>query len=196
MRFRLLTIMLCGLLGLPGCFLSSTPSYNWSKNIAMDANSIEPKKFHDDNLWTLDETAPIRGAGRDEASQLDADKYTEAVLEWGKSQPIQHIVVKAPEGELEFFEIQYMNHEGKWVTVKQVRDNLREVYKFTLRQPIMTKKFRLKVPRRWDSRRVGGQKRATRGETGAPTTSEYKKIQEIEIYYALPPETPDTATTE
>ena len=63
---------------------------------------------------------------------------------------------------------------------------MRPVYTFTLRKPIVTTKFRLKVPRRWDSRRVGGQKRSTRGETGAPSMQEYKKIQEIELYYALP----------
>ncbi len=195
MRFGLLTIILCGLVGLSGCILSSTPSYNWSKNIAIDATS-QDTKFHDDNMWTLGETGPILTAERDEASQKESEKFTEALLEWRQPQTIQQVVVKAPEGELEFFEIQYMNEEGKWLTVKKVQDNWREVYKFTLKNPVTTRKFRLKVPRTWDSRRIGGQKRSTRGEGGAPTASEYKKIQEIELYYALPPETTETTTAE
>ena len=70
------------------------------------------------------------------------------------------------------------------------------IYTFTLRDPIVTTKFRLKVPRRWDSRRVGGQKRSTRGETGAPSMQEYKKIQEIELYYALPPDPMEAGATQ
>ena len=42
------------------------------------------------------------------------------------------------------------------------------------------------MPRRWDSRHVGGQSRYKRSETGAPTAAEFRKIQEIELYYALP----------
>ncbi|MDE0089106.1 MAG: hypothetical protein OXU23_25540 [Candidatus Poribacteria bacterium] len=79
-----------------------------------------------------------------------------------------------------------MDDGGKWVTVNQVRDNMRSEYKFTLRNPIITKKFRLKVPRRWDSRRVGGQSRTKRADGGAPSATEHRKIQEIELYYALP----------
>ena len=97
---------------------------------------------------------------------------------------------------MEFFSVQYMNEEGEWVTVKEVKDNLRTVYRFTLKDPIVTTKFRLKVPRRWDSRRVTGQKRSTRGETGAPSAQEYKRIQEIELYYALPPDPAETAVAE
>lgn len=195
MRFGLLAITLCGLIGLSGCILSSNPGYNWSENIAIQATSRDTK-FHDDNIHTQGETGPILEDEKDEASQMESDKYTEAVLQWRKPQTIQQVVVKAQEGQLEFFSVQYMNEEGKWETVKEVRDNLREIYRFTLREPIVTTKFRLKVPRRWDSRRVGGQKRSTRGETGAPTAAEYKKIQEIELYYALPPDPMETATTE
>jgi len=194
MRFGLLGITLCGLIGLSGCILSSNPGYNWSKNIAIQATSRDTK-FHDDNIHTQGETGPILEDEKDEASQMESDNYTEAVLEWRKPQTIQQVVVKAQEGQLEFFAVQYMNEEGTWKTVKEVRDNLREVYRFTLKEPIVTTKFRLKVPRRWDSRRVGGQKRSTRGETGAPSANEYKKIQEIELYYALPPD-PMEATTE
>ena len=195
MRFGLFAIILCVVIGMSGCILASNPAFNRSKNIAIDAAS-EDTKFHDDNIHTQGETGPILEDEKDEASQAESDKYTEAVLKWRQPQTIQQVVVKAEPGQLEFFAAQYMNEEGEWVTVKDVRDNMRPVYTFTLRDPIVTTKFRLKVPRRWDSRRVGGQKRSTRGETGAPSAQEYKRIQEIEIYYALPPDPMEAGTTE
>ena len=195
MRFGLFVITFCGLVALSGCVLSSNPSLNWSKNIALDATS-EDSRFHDDNMHTRGETGPILEDEKDEASQMESDKYTEAVLKWRQPQTIQQVVVKAEEGQMEFFAVQYMNEAEEWVTVKEVKDNIRKVYRFTLKDPIVTTKFRLKVPRRWDSRRITGAKRSTRGETGAPSAQEYKKIQEIELYYALPPDPVETATAE
>lgn len=195
MRFGLLVITLCILVGLSGCVLSSNPAYNWSANIALDATS-EDTRYHDDNIHTRGETGPILEDEKDEASQMESDKFTEAVLNWRQPQTIQQVVVRAEEGQMEFFSAQYMNEEGVWVTVKEARDNLRTAYRFTLNEPIVTTRFRLKVPRRWDSRRVTGQKRSTRGETGAPSAQEYKKIQEIEIFYALPPDPSEIAATE
>ena len=195
MRFGLFIIILCVVIGMSGCVLSSNPSYNWSKNIAMDATS-EDTKYHDDNIHTIGETGPILEDEKDIKSQEESDKFTEAVLKWRQPQTIQQVVVKAEPGQMEFFSAQYMNEEGKWVTVKEVRDNMRPLYRFTLNKPIVTTKFRLKVPRRWDSRRVGGQKRSTRGETGAPSAQEYKRIQEIELYYALPPDPMEAGTAE
>ncbi len=196
MRFVLLVMALCVVIGLSGCILASNPDYNWSKNIALNAAS-EDTKFHDDNIYSIGETGPILEDEKDEASQMESDKYTEAVLRWRNPQTIQQVVVKAEPGQMEFFAAQYMDEDGKWITMKEVRDNMRPIYRFTLKAPIMTTKFRLKVPRRSDSRRVGGQKRSTRGETGAPSASEYKKIQEIELYYALPSEeTAEAGTTE
>ena len=195
MRFGLLIMTLCIVVGLSGCVLASNPAYNWSKNIAIDATS-EDTKYHDDNIYTIGETGPILEDEKDEASQAESDKFTEAVLRWRQPQTIQQVVVKAEPGQMEFFAAQYMNEDEEWVTVKQVRDNMRPIYRFTLKNPIVTTKFRLKVPRRWDSRRVGGQKRSTRGETGAPSAQEYKKIQEIELYYALPPDPMEAGTAE
>ena len=196
MRFVLFVMALCVVIGLSGCILASNPSYNWSKNIALDATS-EDAKYHDDNMYSVGETGPILEDEKDEASQQESDDYTEAVLKWRNPQTIQQVVVKAEPGQMEFFAAQYIDEDGTWITIKEVRDNMRPVYRFTLRDPIMTTKFRLKVPRRSDSRRVGGQKRSTRGETGAPSAGEYKKIQEIELYYALPPpETTEAETTE
>lgn len=196
MRFVLLAMALCVVIGMSGCILASNPDYNWSKNIALDAAS-EDTKFHDDNMYSVGETGPILEDEKDEASQQESDDYTEAVLKWRNPQKIQQVVVKAEQGQMEFFAAQYMGEDGKWVTIKEVRDNMRPIYRFTLRDPIMTTKFRLKVPRRSDSRRVGGQKRSTRGETGAPSGGEYKEIQEIELYYALPPEeTAEAGTAE
>lgn len=195
MRFILWMMALCVVVGLSGCILASNPSYNWSKNIALDATS-EDTKYHDDNIHTRGETGPILEDEKDEKSQQESDNYTEAVLKWRQPQTIQQVVVKAEPGQLEYFAAQYTNEEGEWITVKEVRDNMRPIYRFTLRDPIVTTKFRLKVPRRWDSRRVGGQKRSTRGETGAPSMQEYKRIQEIELYYALPSDPVEAGTTE
>jgi hypothetical protein len=195
MRFGLLILTLCVVIGMSGCILASNPALNLSKNIALDAAS-EDTKYHDDNIYSVGETGPILEDGKDEASQMESDKYTEAVLKWRQPQTIQQVVVKAEPGQLEFFAVQYMNDEEEWITMKEVRDNMRPVYRFTLKNPIVTTKFRLKVPRRWDSRRVGGAKRSTRGETGAPTAQEYKKIQEIEIYYVLPPDPMEAGTAE
>ena len=191
MRTRLLALILSVMMGLSGCVLSSTPTKNWSENIAIFAAGSD-SKFHDDNMYTEGETSSIREDAKDRASQDEADNFTEAVLSWNIPQTIQHIVIKAKEGQLEFFHIEYMGEDGKWVRVKDVRENMRPIYKYTLRDPVVTTKFRLKVPRRWDSRRVGGQSRSKRSETGAPTAAEYRKIQEIELYYALP--TPDENT--
>ena len=195
MRFGLLILTLCVVIGMSGCILASNPAINLSKNIALDATS-EDTKFHDDNIHTVGETGPILEDEKDVRSQAESDKFTEAVLKWRQPQTIQQVVVKAEPGQMEFFSVQYMDEEGKWVTMKEVRDNMRPMYRFTLNNPIVTTKFRLKVPRRWDSRRVGGQKRSTRGETGAPSAQEYKKIQEIELYYALPPDPMEAGTTE
>ncbi len=195
MRFGLLILTLCVVIGMSGCILASNPALNLSKNIALDATS-EDSKYHDDNIYSIGTTGPILEDGKDEASQMESDKYTEAVLRWRQPQTIQQVVVKAEPGQLEFFAVQYMNEAEEWVTIKEVRDNMRPAYKFTLKNPIVTTKFRLKVPRRWDSRRIGGAKRSTRGETGAPTAQEYKEIQEIEIYYALPPDPMEAGTTE
>ena len=190
MRFSFLIVTLCWIIGLSGCILATNTAQNWSQNIAVSAAGTD-SKFHDDNIYTEGETSTIREDARDVASQQESDNFTEAILSWNIPQTIQHVVIKAKEGQLEFFEIQYMDDSGKWITVKEVKDNFRTEYKTTLQEPILTKKFRLKVPRRWDSRRIGGQSRYKRSETGAPTSAEFRKIQEIELYYALPTPTAD-----
>ena len=195
MRLILLGMTLCVVVAFSGCILASNPSFNRSKNIALDATS-EDTKYHDDNMYSVGETGPILEDEKDEASQQESDDYTEAVLKWRQPQTIQQVVVKAEPGQLEFFYVQYADDEGKWVTIKHVQDNMKPIYTYTFGEPIVTTKFRLKVPRRWDSRRIGGAKRSTRGETGAPSAQEYKKIQEIELYYALPPDPLEAGTTE
>ena len=193
MRMKLLVLAYCCILSLSGCILASTPSLNWSENVALVATSSD-SRLNDDNMYTQGETSTIREDARDIASQQESDNFTEAVLSWNIPQTIQQVVIKAKEGQLEFFEIQYMDDEGEWITVKEVRDNMRSVYKYTLGKPIVTKKFRLKVPRRWDSRHVGGQSRSRRGETGAPAMAEFRKIQEVELFYALPTPTESELT--
>ena len=192
MRFTTLTLTI-GITGsvlLTGC-MSSGPSVRWSENLAIQANSRDTK-FHDDNMYTVGETGAIIEDEKDVASQLESDKYSEAVLEWIKPQTIQRVVIKSDVGELEFFAIQYMDEEEKWQTISKVKNHIKEKYEVKLRQPIVTRKIRLLVPRAWDSRRVSGGKRVTRSEGGAPVLS-YRKIREIEIYHALPPEEPVTS---
>lgn len=188
MQMKLLVLVYCCILSLSGCILASNPSLNWSENIALMASSSD-QRINDDNMYTQGETSTIRENVKDLASQQESDNFTEALLSWNMTQTIQQVVIKAKEGQLEFFEIQYMNDEGEWTKIKEVRDNMRPVYKYTLGKPIMTKKFRLKVPRRWDSRHVGGQSRSRRSDTGAPAMIEFRKIQEIQLFYALPPPT-------
>ncbi len=187
MRFTTLTftIAILGLILFAGC-INSGPPVRWSQNLAIQANSKDTK-FHDDNMYTVGETGPIIEDEKDIKSQMEADKNSEAVLEWVRPQTIQRVVVKADVGELEFFRIQYKNDKGEWRTISQARDHVREKYEIKMKRPIVTRKFRLLVPRAWNSRRVSGGKRATRSEGGAPVLS-YKKIREIEVYHMLPPE--------
>jgi hypothetical protein len=179
---RLPLVMLC-IIPLLGC-IGGGPKLQWSENIAVFADSKD-SKLNDDNIHSVGETSPLIEEAKDTDSQMEADRYTQALLEWGKPQKVQRIIIKADEGELEFFDVQYWTDEGAWKLLRSVKNHIRLEYKLQMKEPITTKKIRLKVPRQWDSRRVGGQKRATRGETGAPTGS-YKKIREIEVYYALP----------
>ena len=96
-------------------------------------------------------------------------------------------MIKADEGQLEFFEALYKDDDGNWKSIRNVRDNLKTAYSINMvGRPIMTKAVRLKIPRRWDSRRVGGQKRRARGETGAPQGTS-RKIREIEVYHSISP---------
>ena len=190
----LATFILCSV-SLLGCLSMGGSSVTWSENIAIFAHSRD-SKLNDDNINTVGETQPLIEEAGDAASIQESDRYTQAMLEWGKPQKIQRVIIKADVGDLEFFEVQYRTAEGEWKTITAVKNNLKPEYKFTLSNPISTRQLRLKVPRQWDSRRVGGQKRATRGETGAPTGS-YKKIREIEVYHALPPAEPaESASTQ
>jgi thymidine phosphorylase len=185
MRLVTLAIFTLCSVSLLGCLSIGGSSVTWSENIAVFAHSRD-SKLNDDNINTVAETQPLIEEAGDAASIAESDRYTQAMLEWGRPQKIQRVIIKAAVGDLEFFDVQYRTAEGKWETIKAVKNNLKEEYRFTLANPISTRQLRLKVPRQWDSRRVGGQKRATRGETGAPMGS-YKKIREIEVYHALPP---------
>ena len=59
MQIGSLILILCVLLGISGCILSSSSSLNWSENVAISAAGTDPK-FHDDNLYTEGETTTIR----------------------------------------------------------------------------------------------------------------------------------------
>jgi len=177
-------VVLFGLVPLVGC-LGGGPKIEWSRNMAVYASSHD-SKIHDDNIFSEGETARFISEERDEAAQAEADKYNQATLEWGKPQTVQRIVIKADPGQLEFFEIQYVDAEGKWHTLKNVENHIKDVYKLDLGSPIQTTKLRLKVPNKWDSRMMGGAKRRTRGEGGSEVVA-FKKIREIEVYHAVEP---------
>ena len=170
--------------------VSTGPKVQWSKNLAIEATSRDPNsRFHDDNLYTEGETGPIIEDEKDKESQLEADKYSEAVLEWLNPQKIQRVVIKADIGEMEYFKIQYLDDQGEWQVLRDVKNHIREKYDTRFKEPAMSRKLRLLVPRAWESRRVGGGKRTQRSDGGAPVLT-YRKIREIEVYYALPPEEP------
>lgn len=170
--------------------VSTGPKLQWSKNLAIEATSRDPNsRFHDDNLYTEGETGPIIEDEKDKESQLEADKYSEAVLEWLNPQKIQRVVIKADIGEMEYFKIQYLDDQEEWQVLRDVKDHVREKYETRFKEPVMSRKLRLLVPRSWESRRVGGGKRTQRGDGGAPV-QKYRKIREIEVYYALPPAEP------
>ena len=182
-----------------GCVLSG-PKYNWSENIALVASSgREGSKslesgMHDDNINTYAETSPLIPETRDQKAVEAADKFSQATLRWIKPQTIQKIVVKCDQYELEFFNILYKDKDGAWQLLKEVKNNVSKAYKYIHPELITTTHLQIRVPNRWDSRRVGGQKRRTVGEGGAPTIT-YKKIREIEVYYALPMEEPAAKPT-
>lgn len=170
--------------------VSTGPKLQWSKNLAIEATSRDVNsRFHDDNLYTEGETGPIVEDEKDKESQLEADKYSEAVLEWLNPQKIQRVVIKADIGEMEYFKIQYLDDQGEWQVLRDVKDHVREKYDTRFKEPVMSRKLRLLVPRAWESRRVGGGKRTQRSDGGAPVLT-YRKIREIEVYYALPPAEP------
>ena len=193
MRFVVLTVVMLGLVSMLGCLGSSGPSVQWSKNLAIFAKS-QDSKLNDDNTYTVGETSRlvVEKTGRiTKEDQEEEENFTQARLEWAKPQPVQRIIVIADKGDLEFFEIQVGDDEGNWKTIKSVKNHYQDQYKFQLPEPIHTQKLRLKVPKKWESRRMGGQKRRTRGEGGAEVGI-FKKIRDIQVYHALPPEEPAT----
>ena len=184
-RFTIFIFVLLFAVICTGCILTGQKVI-WSENLAIQASSKD-EKMNDDNMYTAGETFPLISEKKDKKSVEEADKYTHATLNWIQTQKIEKIVIKADEGQLEFFEALYKDDDGNWKSIRNVRDNLKTAYSINMvGRPIMTKAVRLKIPRRWDSRRVGGQKRRARGETGAPQGTS-RKIREIEVYHSISP---------
>ena len=184
-RFTIFIFVLLFAVICTGCILTGQKVI-WSENLAIQASSKD-EKMNDDNMYTAGETFPLISEKKDKKSVEEADKYTHATLNWIQTQKIEKIVIKADEGQLEFFEALYKDDDGNWKSIRNVRDNLKTAYSINMvGRPIMTKAVRLKIPRRWDSRRIGGQKRSTRGETGSPQGTS-RKIREIEVYHSISP---------
>ncbi len=193
MRFVVLTVLILGLVSTLGCLGPSGPPIQWSRNIAPFAE-CQDSKLNDDNTHSVGETSRliVETTGRiTREDQEEEENFTQATLSWAKQQPIQRIVVIADKGKLEFFEIQVGDEPGDWRTIKSVKNHFQDQYKFQLPEPIHARRLRLKVPKKWESRRMGGQKRRTRGEGGAEVGI-FKQIRDIQVFYALPPEEPAT----
>lgn len=191
MRFVVLTVLMLGLVSMLGCLGPSGPPIQWSRNIAPFAECQDPK-LNDDNIHSVGETSRLiieRTTRLSRADQEEEENFTQATLRWAKPQPIQRIVVIADKGKLEFFKVQVTDESGEWKTIRDVQNHFRDQYKLQLPEPIHAERLRLKVPKKWESRRLGGQKRSTRGEGGAEVDI-FKQIRDIQVFYALPPEEP------
>ena len=189
MRFIGVTFLILGLVSTLGCLGSSGPPIQWSRNIAPFAD-CQDVKLNDDNIHSVGETSRLiieKTTMLTKADQEEEENFTQATLTWAKPQPVQRIVVVADKGKLEFFEVQVVDESGEWKTIRSVKNHYQDQFKLNLPEPIHTQKLRLKVPKKWESRRVGGQKRRTRGEGGAEVDI-FKPIRDIQVYYALPPE--------
>ena len=191
MRFVVLTVLMLGLVSMLGCLGPSGPPIQWSRNIAPFAECQDPK-LNDDNIHSVGETSRLiieRTTRLSRADQEEEENFTQATLRWAKPQPIQRIVVIADKGKLEFFKVQVTDESGEWKTIRDVQNHFRDQYKLQLPEPIHTERLRLKVPKKWESRRLGGQKRSTRGEGGSEVDI-FKSVRDIQVFYALPPEEP------
>jgi hypothetical protein len=180
-----------GLVSMLGCLGPSGPPIQWSRNIAPFAECQDPK-LNDDNIHSVGETSRLiieRTTRLSRADQEEEENFTQATLRWAKPQPIQRIVVIADKGKLEFFKVQVTDESGEWKTIRDVQNHFRDQYKLQLPEPIHAERLRLKVPKKWESRRLGGQKRSTRGEGGAEVDI-FKQIRDIQVFHALPPEEP------
>ena len=191
MRFVVLTVLMLGLVSMLGCLGPSGPPIQWSRNIAPFAECQDPK-LNDDNIHSVGETSRLiieRTTRLSRADQEEEENFTQATLRWAKPQPIQRIVVIADKGKLEFFKVQVTDESGEWKTIRDVQNHFRDQYKLQLPEPIHAERLRLKVPKKWESRRLGGQKRSTRGEGGSEVDI-FKSIRDIQVFHALPPEEP------
>ena len=191
MRFVVLTVLMLGLVSMLGCLGPSGPPIQWSRNIAPFAECQDPK-LNDDNIHSVGETSRLiieRTTRLSRADQEEEENFTQATLRWAKPQPIQRIVVIADKGKLEFFKVQVTDESGEWKTIRDVQNHFRDQYKLQLPEPIHAERLRLKVPKKWESRRLGGQKRSTRGEGGSEVDI-FKQIRDIQVFHALPPEEP------
>ena len=189
MRFVAITFLIVGLVSTLGCLGPSGPPIQWSRNIAPFADCQDPK-LNDDNAFSVGETSRLiieKQTMLTKADQEEEENFTQATLKWAKPQPVQRVIVVADKGKLEFFEVQVTDESGKWKTIRSVKNHFQDQYKLQLPEPIHTQALRLKVPKKWESRRVGGQKRRTRGEGGAEVDI-FKPIRDIQVFYALPPE--------
>jgi hypothetical protein len=189
MRFVVLTVLMLGLVSMLGCLGPSGPPIQWSRNIAPFAECQDPK-LNDDNIHSVGETSRLiieRTTRLSRADQEEEENFTQATLTWAKPQPVQRIIVVADKGKLEFFEVQVVDESGDWKTIRSVKNHYQDQFKLQLPEPIHTHRLRLKVPKKWESRRVGGQKRRTRGEGGREVDI-FKPIRDVQVYYALPPE--------
>ena len=109
-RFTIFIFVLLFAVICTGCILTGQKVI-WSENLAIQASSKD-EKMNDDNMYTAGETFPLISEKKDKKSVEEADKYTHATLNWIQTQKIEKIVIKADEGQLEFFEALYKDDDG------------------------------------------------------------------------------------
>lgn len=154
----------------------------WSQNFALEefgAKATDPR-MNDGNVNTFAMTVYYQAESRAKAAQEASDKYTEATVTLPKAREINRILVIG-EG-LEKFEVE-AHSDGGWKVIKAIKNNKKNEYAFNT--TITADAVRVKIPREYESREIGGQRRGRARMGGAQATTGVigqKKIYEIQLY--------------
>ena len=171
-RFFSGLLMLSMILALNACM----SSVEWGPNIAVNARATSDR-MNDGNLYTGANSQAMLEDARDLKVLEEQDKYTQATLTWTKPTVVGRVVISAE--ELEVFMLEALVDED-WKTIQSVKGNLKSSWGYNLPEPITTTAIRVRIPRKYDTRRVGGAKRSSRSEGGMPSGE--RKILEFEAY--------------
>ncbi len=151
-------------------------SVEWGPNIAVNARATNDR-MNDGNDYTGADSQAMLEEARDLKILEEMDKYTQATLTWNRPTTIARVVIRAK--ELEVFTLEALV-DGEWKTLHETKNNLKDSWAYTLPDPVTTTEIRVRIPRKYDTRRVGGAKRRNRVEGGMPSGE--KTIYEFEAY--------------